>query len=62
MTSHPQNVCPHCGKPIPDEKTKAPTAAAAETSAIDKGETREYDHRGIPLPMRTRMGGIITPQ
>lgn len=62
MMSHPQNVCPHCGKPIQDEKTKAPQAATAETSAIDKGESREYDHRGIPLPMRTRMGGIITPQ
>lgn len=63
MTNHPPpNICPHCSKPIQGEETKVPRTAAAETSAIDKGETREYDHRGVPMPRRTRMGGIITPQ
>ena len=61
MMNHSANTCPHCGKPIRDRKpeTEEPTA---ENSAAGKDEAREYDHRGIAMPRRTRMGGIITPQ
>jgi len=51
-------LCPHCGKSIP-----APQNAASQSEDVTKANAdREYDHRGILLPQRTRMGGIITPQ
>jgi hypothetical protein len=37
-------------------------APGVQTSASPPDEIREYDHRGVPMPRRTRMGGIITPQ
>jgi hypothetical protein len=41
------------GKQLPNP-TK-PTAAK-------KNEVREIDHRGVVMPRRTRIGGIIMPQ
>jgi hypothetical protein len=33
-----------------------------ETSAATNNENREIDHRGVVMPRRTRIGGIIMPQ
>jgi hypothetical protein len=46
--------CPACGGALterPELKSEAPKAAKAEV-----------DHRGIVLPRRHALGGIITPQ
>lgn len=53
-----QNTCPHCGGPLPQQEPSPSTAVAAQTAPKD----REYDHRGIPMPQHTRVGGIIVPQ
>jgi hypothetical protein len=34
----------------------------SEPSAASKNEDREIDHRGVVMPRRTRIGGIIMPQ
>jgi hypothetical protein len=47
--------CPACGGALV-ERTSLP--AAIETGA----STAEVDHRGIVLPRRHAVGGIITPQ
>ncbi len=39
-----------------------PIASGIEASESPAEEIREYDHRGIQLPRRTRVGGIIIPQ
>ncbi len=54
MTNRPPKLCPECGQPIPDDKSK--------TKPVQDVETPEYDHRGIAMPRRTRVGGIIIPQ
>jgi hypothetical protein len=36
--------------------------SAAALAVAEKSEDREYDHRGVLMPRRTRMGGIIMPQ
>ena len=47
-------VCPHCGGKLP----AALDAASTHAQACE----REYDRRGVLLPQRTRVGGIIAPQ
>jgi hypothetical protein len=37
-------------------------ALCASRSPADAADPPEIDHRGIQLPARTRVGGIITPQ
>ncbi|HWF66301.1 MAG TPA: hypothetical protein VN670_03295 [Acidobacteriaceae bacterium] len=56
------NVCPHCGKPVSGPETGASSSPATPSAAAEIKEEREYDHRGILLPRRTRMGGIIVPR
>jgi hypothetical protein len=43
-------ICPHCGAPMPPHANPLPS------------DDREYDHRGVLLPRRTRVGGIVIPQ
>jgi hypothetical protein len=50
--------CPHCGANVPSDAQPLPRPFAKPASAED----REYDHRGILLPRRARVGGIIIPQ
>ncbi len=53
MTSNPTQICPHCGKPM-----RQPKANPAQENT----EAQEYDHRGVLMPRRTKIGGIIIPQ
>jgi hypothetical protein len=46
--------CPACGGALA-ERTKLPESAADAVPA-------DVDHRGIVLPRRQALGGIITPQ
>jgi hypothetical protein len=60
-------ACSRCAKPIPDgEAPPLLCAACAEAGAGPAGDASgtppEFDHRGIRLPARTRVGGIIIPQ
>lgn len=61
-----QAPCPHCGAAPtapPFENQPAATEDASAQNASRHGELeREYDHRGVLLPRRARVGGIITPQ
>lgn len=52
MTDKPPQLCPHCGKSLEQQQEKTPA----------QEESREYDHRGVLMPRRTRIGGIIIPQ
>lgn len=46
--------CPACGGAIVERK---------EIEAVDaRNVSQEIDHRGIVLPRRSAVGGIITPQ
>jgi hypothetical protein len=47
--------CPACGGALLE---RASLPAAAQTG----GAAAEVDHRGIVLPRRHALGGIITPQ
>jgi hypothetical protein len=47
--------CPACGGAL-IERAKLPS------SAQNGGPAAEVDHRGIVLPRRHALGGIITPQ
>jgi len=56
---------------IPCERCGAAVEPAALCAACREAESREkaaaamepeFDHRGIRLPARTRVGGIIIPQ
>ncbi|HTU50190.1 MAG TPA: hypothetical protein VMF56_06330 [Acidobacteriaceae bacterium] len=49
--------CPTCGAPM--EQQPSPTEPSA---AKKQEEAREIDHRGVVMPRRTRIGGIIVPQ
>ncbi|MGC1871607.1 MAG: hypothetical protein WA700_11670 [Acidobacteriaceae bacterium] len=50
--------CPTCGAPMEKQQS-----SPAEPSAEKKmEEAREMDHRGVVMPRRTRIGGIIMPQ
>jgi hypothetical protein len=59
-------LCEHCGKPVDASAPEAPAAkpelAAGHASPADSSLAVEFDHRGIRLPARTRVGGIIIPQ
>jgi hypothetical protein len=55
--TQPDSHCPTCGAPI-GKQQPSPT----EPSAAKKNEDREIDHRGVVMPRRTRIGGIIMPQ
>jgi len=51
--------CPVCGTPIqpgPPQNDALPASCSPAPQ-----EERERDHRGILLPRRTRIGGIIMP-
>lgn len=47
--------CPACGGAL----TERPALAESNTAG---GPKAEVDHRGIVLPRRHALGGIITPQ
>ncbi len=63
---------PACGAPANADRQKGPVAPAdvhkkddhRETGAHDERSSVgwEYDHRGVRMPRRTRIGGIIIPQ
>lgn len=48
--------CPACGGSLIEREALAPAQASAEQLPA------EIDHRGIRLPRRHALGGIITPQ
>ncbi|MES2220638.1 MAG: hypothetical protein V4587_06695 [Acidobacteriota bacterium] len=50
--------CPTCGPPV----GKQPLFPADASDAQKKEEDRETDHRGVVMPKRTPIGGIIMPQ
>jgi hypothetical protein len=50
--------CPTCGAPMGTQQ-KNPTEPPV---AKEQEEDREVDHRGVIMPRRTRIGGIIMPQ
>jgi len=64
-----ERICTHCHAELAPE-TKADWCPACggslmEREALPSTETRttvEVDHRGIVLPRRHALGGIITPQ
>ncbi len=47
--------CPACGGALVDRP-------ALDTSGISAADTAAIDHRGIVLPRRHALGGVITPQ
>jgi len=55
MNQVPPETCPHCGRKIREKN-------AEDSSAQEHGSAPEIDHRGVALPRRTRLGGIIVPQ
>ncbi|MHB1672621.1 MAG: hypothetical protein ACYCSP_00070 [Acidobacteriaceae bacterium] len=50
--------CPACGAPMGKQEPNPAEPSAAQK----KEEARETDHRGVAMPRRTRIGGIIIPQ
>ncbi len=56
--TQPDSRCPTCGAPI----GKQQAFPAEPRDAQKKEEDRESDHRGVVMPRRTRIGGIIMPQ
>jgi hypothetical protein len=59
--------CSHCGGSISDPSS--PLCAVCEAAKADRARDSkspeqdvEFDHRGIRLPARMRVGGIIIPQ
>jgi hypothetical protein len=64
MTSN----CSNCDRTIAVEESRKvlcaecwDTLVASQGPAL-AGDPPEFDHRGVQLPARTRVGGIITPQ
>jgi hypothetical protein len=55
----PDSRCPACGAQI---KREQPNSLAESSTAQKKEDDRETDHRGVVMPRRTRIGGIIMPQ
>lgn len=51
--------CPACGAPAGADQQKGPVAPSPVPK---KEDDREYDHRGVVMPRRARIGGIIIPQ
>ncbi|MHB8302179.1 MAG: hypothetical protein ACYDC6_04970 [Acidobacteriaceae bacterium] len=62
MTDIPEKDFSQSGKPLEADRRKTGPAPATEAAVDDRQDDREYDHRGVALPRRTRLGGIITPQ
>ncbi|MFZ0517951.1 MAG: hypothetical protein WBF45_09360 [Acidobacteriaceae bacterium] len=56
--TQPDSRCPTCGAPL-GKQQPSPTEPSA---AKQQEEAREIDHRGVVMPRRTRIGGIIMPQ
>jgi hypothetical protein len=56
--------CPHCGNLLKgnNAQSEAPLPKANEQVSAASAQVHELDHRGIRLPARTRVGGIIIPQ
>ena len=52
---NPSDWCPACGGAL----TERPALAETKTPGTSPAEV---DHRGIVLPRRHALGGIITPQ
>lgn len=57
--THPDSRGPTCGAPMEKQQ---PDRLAEPTAAQKKEEDRETDHRGVVMPRRTHIGGIIMPQ
>ncbi|HUZ04414.1 MAG TPA: hypothetical protein VMU62_03575 [Acidobacteriaceae bacterium] len=57
MTTQFKSVCPTCGAALALQQK-----LASAQPAVAQQSDREYDRRGILLPQRTLVGGIITPQ
>jgi hypothetical protein len=51
--------CPACGGALIERE---PLAGVETAGAETAGARAEVDHRGIVLPRRHALGGIITPQ
>lgn len=62
MTHDSPKLCPHCGQAISMPEPNASDVPNNRPGKTAETSAREYDHRGVALPRRTRMGGIITPQ
>jgi hypothetical protein len=58
QVKEPNSRCPTCNAPLKKQQTDSPEPGNPETN----DEVPEIDHRGIVMPRRTRMGGIIMPQ
>jgi hypothetical protein len=65
-----ERICAQCHAVL-DQKTKADWCPACGGALIERaddsapiaaGHPPEIDHRGIVLPRRHALGGIITPQ
>jgi RNA polymerase subunit RPABC4/transcription elongation factor Spt4 len=65
-----ERICTHCHAVLAQD-TKADWCPACGSSLMERAElpasviksaTVEVDHRGIVLPRRHAVGGIITPQ
>jgi hypothetical protein len=59
--------CSGCGQAVRAVKEildagRAVTCADCQALAIASNPDIEFDHRGVRLPARTRVGGIIIPQ
>jgi hypothetical protein len=61
--------CSRCGKPTDAVEGKTPLCDVCQANLLDHPQASsestpplEIDHRGIRLPARTRVGGIIIPQ
>lgn len=53
-------VCPHCGSH--DNQSSRQQGSRLEKDAAKNEDETEKDRRGVALPARHRVGGIITPQ
>ena len=69
--TQPGSRCPICGAPMEKQPSNPPEPSAAkqqeearEIGVPDERSSvgRETDHRGVVMPRRTRIGGIIMPQ
>jgi len=56
--TQPNSRCPTCGAPMEKQQPRPMEPSATK----NKEEDREIDHRGVVMPRRTRIGGIIMPQ
>lgn len=62
MTEPKDEHCAACGQPLHGGRTDARTQDNAGLESHVAEDPQEVDHRGLPLPRRSRNGGIITPQ